>query len=1034
MGVPLGSDEERRDQRVALERSTLQVRSVIGEAIAGARVRALPIGREGGDLQGYLDTVVECDRLFVWGERTHRLESAGHTGASGSDGQVVLGLEPDGDGTAPWLLVVAKPGFGTDWRVVPREQLVNGGILVELRAEPPTRVQVLKDGAPVAGAQVVLQAMFEEAWTPASLDLEQRSRRALRHTATTDEEGVATLPRIRGRCRVLAGSGAWESLPWTGESPSDVSLSLAPTFEVFGRVQRTDGLPLNEWAHVCLSAWDAQRLLWVPCRTVFPNARGEFEGLSAAIGASRYRVQAVLTGARDEFRDLQSPRAGTRREVNLELAPEAALWLTAIDATDTSEEPASIPGAVFDITWQGFGGSFQSLRARAGGNGYAWVRELPSGAQYWFSATAPGFGRDHFGPYVIPADGPAVFASALDPASYQRARVTLAGQPVRGFLLRTFRPNKPELSAFESIRADVNGEFSIPRGRAAAQVQAWLPDQGASDWVNLPGSGKGDASTDDALLELKIQPFGSLRGLVVAAASGEPIAEANVRWRDARSRSGAGFELPVSTTSDAEGRFEVADIGSPGGAELVIRAPGYQTLLVDAWAASRAAPGSGGDLGDLRLEPAKVVELVLAGAGRETSFDRGVVGRGFAEKGARYFDADGRQLWTHDFGLFQFEVRLGVNHGRVYPRDISGKIAPRSGRQVIRYFPPSGSPILLRCRELPDEAEESDVVVAFEPLSGEHPFIREVLVPRGSGPVSLPRLEPGQYSAKLSLVGQGPFARDEVDVRGETQELVVSGSAGRWDFRIQREDGGLVSQATIYVAGDSSSAPVQTRTLDGGWAGVAFSEAPRSVSGRFEDGAVFSQLPIEWEGKARQSGRVAVGELRSIPIVVEGHQGGGMQAELGLFEPQLGVELARIRTDANGLAHTPLLPIGRYLLSPTSDRHWPTRRSFDGSEFEWSLHLPGYGQIDACLLGADGERLANQPVQVRHAALGTGSTEWIASGLFTREDFLTSSEGVLSLPGVPAGWIEISTAGQQGALRVWIEAGETHREDLDWGR
>jgi hypothetical protein len=715
-------------------------------------------------------------------------------------------------------------------------------------------------------------------------------------------------------------------------------------------------------------------------------------------------------------------------EVDLELVPESALWLTAVDATEEVDEPESIPGAVFDVTWQGFGGQPQSTRARAGGNGYAWLRELPPGVQFWFSATAPGFVRDHFGPYILPEGEPAVLMSSLHPASQQRARVTMAGQPVREFLLRTYRPNYPELSAFEPVRADVDGEFSIPGGSAPLQIQAWLPNQGASSWAELPGLADSNPQFEGALLELEIHAFAVLSGRVISEASGDPIAGAVIRWKDARSRSGAGFELPVSAKSDPEGRFRIGFSNPLRDSELIVRAPDYQALVVGGLTPSQT------ELGDLELSAAHLVELVLAEPIGSVSVDLDVVGRGFIEQGVRRFDDEGALRWTHDIGLFQFEVRLGGADGGAYPRDISGMIVPRGVRQTIAYFPPSGSPIQLVCRDLPAEFGGSDVVVAFEPLSGDHPFSREVLVPLGAAQASLPRLEPGTYSVKLSRAGQGPFARDQVEVTPETQVLEVSGAAGRWDFRVRRLDGGPVGNATIYVSGESQAAPVQTRTVDGGWAGVAAIHQPQFVTGRFEDGGVFSQVPIQWEGEERTSGLVSIGELRSIPIQLEGHAGSTSVSELRVSDPRVGVELARVRMDGSGLGRTPPLAVGDYAVTPSSDRHWPTQRNFDGSEAEWRLHVPGYGQVEARLLGADGEPLVSQAIQVRHPALGTDSAEWIAARLFSSEDFVTSSDGILSLPGAPAGWIEVSTAGQEGVLRVWIEAGETHREDLDWRR
>lgn len=1008
-------------QRAALTAGGITVLDPDGQPVSQVQLIAVPLGEEGGDVLGYLDTVEECDRLFVWSERTERIRRSRVKSTSGEDGECKLDLPGQAAADEPWVLIAAKPGFLTTWEVLSRSDLDLTGRTVRLERASPVEVQVLRGGVPQQGANVELQALLPPDVVPAALGPEDRCRRALTFSATTDERGQVLLPFVPGRCRLSADRGDSLSIPEIGELVGRATLDLEPAFSVFGRVSRLDGLPLNDWTHLCVSAWDADERAWLPLKSVFPNGEGSYQGLSAPVAGKRYRVQALLTGARDVFREFSRPRPGESRRIDFAVPTESALWLTAVDANDDGSPPESIPTAVFEVRWKEYGGRENSHRAPVGGNGYAWLREIPAAAQVWYTASAAGYESLDHGPFQVSEGEPTSHVVELEPVAPCPIRVTLDGAPVQRFQLRSRPAGATGSAVFRPIRADADGRFLLSPSRWPQEVQAWIPQVGASAWTEVPGHDRQSGLEPKETIELQVRSGPKVTGRVVSRESERPIEGASISWRD----RGSGQPLPILVETGAEGRFSIPKVGGEVDGELVVRAELHASLSLQSGSVEPL------DLGDLRLEPAGKFRLLL-----DEEFDGheagiAVVGHGVLESGRRSFDAHRVLSWTPDSSFVRFEVRLGASDASKYPRDITAKIVNRGGPQSLQYRPPVGEPMLLQVTGLPSSLDSEDIVVAFEDPLGRDPFLREVLVPAGSRQANLPRLRAGPYRVRLSRAGGQSFGADAVQVREDTSRLEVSGNAEDWVLQLLRPDDGPVGDAILFLKSGGAGMGAQTRTNAEGVATTSAAQAPRSVSGRFADGGIFSGVPVQWTQAGTSKGVVEVGDLRTIPVELIGDAGPLANGTVRISDPDLGVELAILRADGSGFAETPPLAAGRYAIGPAGGDFWPSPVVLGGDESRWRIQLFGYGSIDATLLSAQGDVLANRSVGLAHSASGKDQADWVREGWFKAGDFRTDSEGRLSLQGAPAGWIELTVQGEVGAARVQLQSGQVLTGELE---
>jgi protocatechuate 3,4-dioxygenase beta subunit len=146
-------------------------------------------------------------------------------------------------------------------------------------------------------------------------------------------------------------------------------------------------------------------------------------------------------------------------------------------------------------------------------------------------------------------------------------RITRAsdGAAVAGAALRVFRYGGPSTISFRST-SNAAGEYrftGLPSERMVLEV---LPrDDQSPGWIHLEFRSDGTLVTD-----VKVEPGLRVRGRVTDAATGAPIAGAEV---------GEGWTFRRKVASDADGAYELPGFGSSGVPDVHVRAKGYGRQL-----------------------------------------------------------------------------------------------------------------------------------------------------------------------------------------------------------------------------------------------------------------------------------------------------------------------------------------------------------------------------------------------------------------------------------------------------------------------
>ncbi|MCU0865542.1 MAG: carboxypeptidase-like regulatory domain-containing protein [Planctomycetes bacterium] len=127
-------------------------------------------------------------------------------------------------------------------------------------------------------------------------------------------------------------------------------------------------------------------------------------------------------------------------------------------------------------------------------------------------------------------------------------------------------------------RTDANGELVLPRQRIAVDAVAIGVVQ--ADGL-APAVLRGMPAPDGQPVVIELVPGGKVAGVVRDLATGQPIAGARIRTLGvedgADSFAGLLGNLPVAAVSDADGRYQLPDLG-PGPLRLRADAPGFAPI------------------------------------------------------------------------------------------------------------------------------------------------------------------------------------------------------------------------------------------------------------------------------------------------------------------------------------------------------------------------------------------------------------------------------------------------------------------------
>jgi hypothetical protein len=500
-------------------------------------------------------------------------------------------------------LAAPEPGM---WRLVFRAP---GRRTQELRLEPVFRSLELRPvtlpaarevavtardaaGAPVAGALVLL---IDEG-APLFRDLGSEPTLAARSFARTGPDGVARLEGpAEGEWSLDVAAPGHAPAAITGERGSAAAVTLRPGRDRPLVVRAPDGAA----AAGALITVGGRRLPW---------------GLADAEG------RAVVTAPFDQSLSVQAA-AGT-----------PALGLATLEPVR-----GAAPGPPVEVRLESVALAGRVVRAKDGApypGAWVWDPESPAGlavadaeGRYALAATP----RPRGASTVLSAGAPDAFESVaeVDPArAVEGEGPTLAlargavlagvvvdgdGRAVAGAELRMRRParsfsrgdGRPQRSGADGrfelapVRADDPARLAVrAEGFAPATVEvAAIPPGGEREVRVALSAGRRALGT---VVDLSDRPIAGAEVTLTESAGGQAL--------EALIESRLAAERPAGATTDAEGRFAVADL-APGRYDLEARAPGFAPARVPA--VEVPAEGVDAEIGTVALSPGVAVEGVV---------------------------------------------------------------------------------------------------------------------------------------------------------------------------------------------------------------------------------------------------------------------------------------------------------------------------------------------------------------------------------------------------------------------------------------
>lgn len=577
---------DRRESASANDRSLLRglVRSVEGHPLPAARVRWL--GLRSRDAEAMSSWTVagldQPDRRAVEAE-------------TDDDGV----FEFDGPREHPYgsVLIAFHPGHypgGIDLTAEPSEWPANPVIVLERGM--PIRVEVVDPlGKPQSGASVHHAAL------PRSPDPERPSIQThelfFAQDGVTGADGRVALTPFHGEQILWAEKGELISVPWQGEHPSSVVLTLGESFTLGGTVTISDlsaedferselrilvsGLKGNLWRQVA-HLRDVREGAWGPVRVPLD-------------GVARYEVRlegALIIPVEEPF---GRPRDASQKNIDFVSSGGAEL-LIAVD--DESKQP--IPTARAEAWWEP--GMLPNVRVHGvvGANGVIRLGALPPGVVR-FNVSAPGYATQDS--WDIEVSGTTRTDATLQKGGSIAGRCLHEGEPLTDFEVIYWRVGNVSIIRHKSFLGREDGRFEID-GLASG------------DWSLHAASpvypcGRPQTVSVDAnhatQVELHLPTAIRGGGRVLAGETGEPVPGARVQ---PYSSGGTQRSLPwgPGVLTSADGSFDI-DAFAPGLNYLTIEADGFAMGEAE----TNATAEDFVDWGDIRLERPQVLQVSLLG-------------------------------------------------------------------------------------------------------------------------------------------------------------------------------------------------------------------------------------------------------------------------------------------------------------------------------------------------------------------------------------------------------------------------------------
>jgi hypothetical protein len=1012
----VGSESDTAREAIALDRATSRdagapVLSVEDRADGGVR-RSAAVGRnawidvgpsiDGGDFEitwnvydndvtGSFYTRNDNLILYQLADRTARI-LAGASARFADRGQVEL-TDPvapaldQGFASGVW---VTHPGAEARFLALsPGERPAH--VLVPATPVAPAWIRVLdQGGAPVAGARVRQQALPPNDTPTIITDIRVRARRALVRETLTDAEGRAPRLALGGPSRVDVTDGERSAFAVLNDERRDVEVVLNDTWRVRGRVVG-DADP-GAWATVVVLVVDGTGRRRSVASTVLEERMWGPLAIPHDSAAASYDVELRYGAVQPELRTIPPPTPGQDIQVDFDGAAGHRGWIHVLD--EETEEP--VFGALVELRWQSAASSRMfHARSGTGETGWAGFEGLPDAIDGW-SVRADGYGTEDGGPLAMAVEQPA-YNIRLAKAGRIEGTLDFEGADPTDFVVMHDIEGAAPLRASQWFRSPTSGRFVIEDARPGARVLHARVGRRTSPLTRVVVE-----SGRTTHVALQLLPTNAIRGRVVDATDGTPVADASVAIGLAGGDLREASTLSEGWRTDSNGAFEIHDVPLR---EATIR------VTAERYAAFRSELGllhARGivDLGVVPLRPRLTVRATLVGDMSDPALYRA----GLQERPEtfRSFGGDRHALLVG--------AVMGENTVLIHP----------SGHEDLhlRSVATEGT------RDVPMHAWPGEVTVEFVDDGGAPVEFGGVLDLTWTDPSGTAILRSHQFSPTSRITTAGlPSSRIGYAARNVGNEMAASGSVpfdGRSGITIRfsqdrvflrivdtsgeevpnvfvlldvARDGELVSQQMNATAADGTAAFAAPQ---GGTVFVS-AHAPderRVIGRRIEVPSSGARVDVTLDGN------------RTFEVTVVSDEHAVANAGYRILYPY-GVQLVRYgSTDLSGGIRMERLGPEPLLLEVDIPGHWPVSRLLAPGP-EHIVEAPPLVDWELRVVDANGLAVAGAAIDLEHATLrhyhrargelGGSVRAWMDAGVYSTAALTTDSFGRLRLSGLPKG-------------------------------
>jgi hypothetical protein len=942
------------------------------------------------DVTGAFATRDDTVLLYFLEDRTARIM------ANASRAILPHGVAPLSDPRAPAIDETFGAGvWVTHPRALPRLLLLEPGqrpahAFTAADAIPAAAIRVVgPDGSAAAGARVRQQALPLPVEAATEPDMTNVARRALVREANADEFGVVPRLPMGGPVRIQAAHGGLAADVIVDDERADLLITLGSRWSLSGHV--LGAVDVGPWAMALVTAIRKDGRVVVASARVAEASFGPLV-IPYEVDVERYDVELSFGHVEPVVKPLARPAPGENVRIDFEVSPGHLAWVRVVDMTTD----AAVEGALVELRWRSPEGRPLSIRARTGPTGWADFVGLPSRVDAW-SVRAAGYGTRHSSDGLEIAVEEPAYVIGIPTAGRITGRLDFGDLEPTDFVVQHDIDGQWPLRDSQWFRNARSGEFEISDVAPGPKSIHAKSGTRTSALVRISVDEGRDTPVD-----LRLLPVATVRGRVIDAVDGAPVADARIRVGLAGSHHREAATISDGWRSDAGGHFQIADVPVTQGAIRVSsdRHATYLSALAD------LAAGELTDLGDIPLRPRIGVRARLIGT--------------VGDPAAYRVALQGRLETTRAFGPDRLAVMDGASLGEhailFHPtgeEDVHAHaIRSESLAEVQMHVWPGVATVEL--------VDEQDTPVLFggeielmwhDPQGGivvrKHVFTRAERLSTAGLPAT--RIGYVAVSTDRAMMGAGSVefdGRSPIVVRfsSERARVRVVDTVGKplphvWVLLDVVQSGALVSQQ-LDLTDEEGVAHFAVTAAGETYVKAETMDERRVIARRVRLPSDGSQLDLVLD--AHHTLRVrAVSD--GVGLVNAGYRlmfpYGAQSIRVGSTDLAGGVQLARVGPD-------PLL------LEIDLPGHWPVSRLLaPGAEHvveaprlvDWELRV-----VDANGMGVAGAAIELEHTTLRHyhrarGELGGSVRVWMDAGLYSTAALTTDSFGRLRLQGLPKG-------------------------------